>query len=153
MIWSGHQMIWYGTLAQAMKAIHASCDINQLLKCVVSRLRIIAKAGNLSYISTIMSYFFEVGEMRDQKEFADIMRLNFTKKEQRKIMTYAEQLRFEGKAEGRVEGRVEGRTEATRDMAIKLLQRNSAPDVVASVTDLSLAKILKLKKKIAVRKK
>jgi len=136
-----NQMIWYGTLAQAMKAIHASCDINQLLKCVVLRLRIIAKAGNLSYISTIMSYFFEVGEMRDQKEFADIMRLNFTKKEQRKIMTYAEQLRFEG------------RTEATRDMAIKLLQRNSAPDVVASVTDLSLAKILKLKKKITARKK
>jgi len=91
--------------------------------------------------------------MHDQKEFNNIMKRNFTKKERQKIMTYAGQLRFEGKAEGKAEGKVEGRTEATRNVAIKLLQRNSEPDVVASITELPLAQVLELKKKIKSRTK
>ena len=46
-----NQLIWYGTLAKAMKAFHESRDINQLLKCVISGLCIIAKHRNLSYIN------------------------------------------------------------------------------------------------------
>lgn len=79
--------------------------------------------------------------MRDQKEFNEIMKRNFTKKEEQKIMTYAEQLRFEGKAEGKAE--------TTRNVAIRLLQQNLNPRVIAKGTNLSLAKVLELKKKIA----
>jgi len=152
-----NRLIWYGTLAQAMKAIHESRDINQLLKWVISKLCVIAKHNNLSYISAIVTYFSEVGEMRDQKEFNNIMKRNFTKKERQKIMTYAEQLRFEGMAEGitkgRTEGRTEGKTEATKNVAIRLLQRDSSPDVIAEITELPLAQVLELKKKIGSRKK
>lgn len=151
-----NQFLWYGTLAQAMKSVHEYSDINQMLKCVIPKLSIIAKFGNFSYISTIVTYFFETGEMRDQKEFNEIMKRNFTKKETRKIMTYAEQLRFEGRAEGILAGREQGvlvgKTETARSIAIKLLQRESEPVTIASITELPLAQILDLKKKIKSRK-
>ena len=77
------------------------------------------------------------------------MKRNFTKKEQRKIMTYAEQLRFEGRSEGRSEGR----TEATMDVAMRLLQQDLDPKTIAKGTALPLAKVLDLKRKIAAHRK
>jgi len=141
--------LWYGTLAEVMRSVHGVEDINLMLSHVISRLSTIAKLGNLSYISKVMTYFFEVGEMRDRKEFNKIMKHNFTKKVESKIMTYAEQLRVEG----RVEGRSEGKMEATRNVAIRLLQRDSKPEVVASITELPLAQVLKLKKEVLTRGK
>jgi hypothetical protein len=52
-----------------MKDAHICHDINQLVRRIIPKLRTIAKIGNLSYIATIITYFFEVGEMPNKKEF------------------------------------------------------------------------------------
>ena len=61
-------------------------------------------------------------------------------------MTFAEQLRAEGREEGRVEGLEEGADIEKTNMVIKCLKEGAAIDFIAKVTDLSVEQITAIAK-------
>ena len=132
--------MWYGAMAKAMKYIHKyQKDIISLVERIMPELQKIENAGKINYVFTTIKYFFEVGEAPNQDKFRDVIQRGLTKSGD-KIMTFAEQLRFEGYQKG---------VNSTKsEVAVNLLQQNLDVKIVAESTNLPIAQILELKKKI-----
>jgi len=81
--------LWLGVLARTMKHIYEK-DILPYLKDMLEELKVIEKQGGMSYIYTILSYLVKAGEVKDQTEFVNTIKIGLSETAGEKIMTIAE---------------------------------------------------------------
>ncbi len=110
-------------------------------KSVLSELKTIEKNGDWDYIYNIVAYLFEAGEVKDQEDFVETIKIGLSVNED-KIMTLAERYRAKGEAEGIEKGIEKGREE----IALKMLFEAVDIKQVSLFTDIPVEKLKALKK-------
>lgn len=93
---------WVGVMEFALKHIFAR-DIMPYLQDITELLHYIAQSGGRDYISLVLQYILERGELKDQQAFFDLINTRISPEVGEKVMSLAEQLKAEGKAEGKLE--------------------------------------------------
>jgi predicted transposase/invertase (TIGR01784 family) len=136
------EYLWYGVLAKTMKNIFAS-DINNFLQLTVSELKTIENHGDLDYIYIVISYIFETSEIKDFEKFRKIIKNGLSEKGEEKIMSFAEQLRNEGRNEGFREGA--GEMQNKMLAAAQCIKQNKSATEIAKITGLPTDVIENLK--------
>ena len=134
-----------GVLSLALKHSRDK-DLTDLIYQIAKRLAVIDtyEQVELEFIKRLMFYLFNTKGNIDKP----ILMAKFERIDSPiggKVMTFAEQLRAEGREEGRAEGRAEGREEGAdiekTNMVIKCLKEGAAIDFIAKVTELSVKRI------------
>ena len=108
-------------------------DLLHFIHEIIENLRSLYKSGCRNFVSIVLQYAMERGEIGDHKAFYELVTARISINEGGNIMTLGERLRAEGRTEGRYEGKLE---DATR-----LLARGADPTFVAEITGLPLKKI------------
>ena len=101
----------------------------------------------LQFLKTLLNYLFGVGNTNNVKHFIE-QSWRLPKPVRGELMTIAEQLKAMGHEEGLEKGHKEGALESRRDIAIQSLKANLAPELVAQITRMDLADVLKLKSQL-----
>ena len=167
------EFLRYGVMARTMKHIYEK-NFLATLRNLISDLRTIEDFGEMGYIYAILSYIVYVGEVRDQqefKEFVKIIETGLTKVSRGDIMTIAEQFRQEGVQEGMREGYnkcmvlaeqwkqeclkegiekgiEKGKKEAVEAIALRLFSQGLDFEQIASATGLTPEQIESIKSKV-----
>jgi predicted transposase/invertase (TIGR01784 family) len=114
-------------------------DILPIIKGSIQLLQELAHSGDKGYIRTIFYYLLSTGEVVDKAALAETLHNHLPPEVEETVMTFADQLRAEGRQEGRQTGWQEGRQEFAQEMAIKLLTKKAMPvEEVAALTGLPL---------------
>lgn len=98
------------------------------------------------YITIVLQYILERGEINDPNEFFRIIDTQISPEVGEDIMSLASQLKKEGLEEGRKEGRQVGRQEERIELARRMLEEGSSSAFVIKVTGLSVEQIKELQK-------
>src|SRR5207253_4034154 len=101
---------WVGVMEFVLKHIFAR-DVLPYLQDIAELLRRITQAGGENYVSIVLQYALERGELRNKQAFFALINTQISPEVGEKVMTLAEQLIQEGRQEGRQEGHQEGRQE------------------------------------------
>lgn len=159
------RFLYSGMLARLMKHIFEE-DFLPIFENVAIDLRYLENKGEFGYIYTIFSYIFEAGRINDLNKFRKVVRAELPMINEEKIMTLAEICRQEGKQlglkeglqkglqDGKQQGLQEGLQKGKHDalqsimVAIELIKQNFSIKEIARSTNLSVAEIEKIKKKI-----
>jgi recombination-promoting nuclease RpnB len=112
-------------------------DLLTYILDIADNLKSLYEAGNSHFVSIVLQYAMERGEIGEHKAFSELVYSRISAYEGGKIMTLGEQLR----AEGRIEGRTEGHFEEKLQVALRALAVGAEPSFVAEITGLSLEKI------------
>ena len=94
----------------------------------------------LQFIEMVAAYLLSVGQITNKQQFRDKV-TKLPTPMRGKIMTYAEEMRAEGKQEGKLEGEIKGK----EDVAVNLLKLNLNESIIAESTNLSGERIRELK--------
>lgn len=166
--------LFYGVFAYVMKHIYEK-DFLPVLKNILDDIKSIENQCGLDYISTILTYILEAGEI-DKRHFVDTVKTSLSTIDEEKIMTLAEQFRQEGYQKGKAEGFTvaeqfrqdglqeglqkglqeglqeglqkgmqEGKAEAFSTVAMRLLSQGLDIEQIATATGLTPEKIKLLK--------
>jgi predicted transposase/invertase (TIGR01784 family) len=120
---------WVGVMEFVLKHIYAR-DVLPYLHDIAELLRRIARSGGSDYVSIVLQYALERGELRNKEAFFDLINTQISSEVGEKVMTLAEQLKAEGIAEGLQKGKFE--------VARRLLAEGSEATFIAKITGISL---------------
>ena len=98
----------------------------------------------LQFSERVAAYLYSVGKITDKQAFKRSID-KLPNPIRGKIMTFAEEMKIEGRVEGLVKGRVEGRVERTEEVAVNGLKQGLLPKLISQLTGLSLERIAQLK--------
>ena len=121
-------------------------DIMPYLRDIAELMHNIDQSGGRDYISIVLQYILERGELRDKRAFFELINKEISPDVGEKIMSLAEQL----KAEGSVEGQVEEIQKNKIEIAERLLARKTELAFIAEITGLSLEEIKDIHSKEAL---
>jgi predicted transposase/invertase (TIGR01784 family) len=133
---------WAGVMELALKHIFAR-DIMPYLYDMAEILHHIDRSGGGDYVSVILQYLLERGELKNKQAFFELINVKISPEVGDKVMTLAEQL----KEEGRLQGKLEGKTEGIVEIAESLLAEKVELAFIQKITGLSLAKLKEIQKK------
>jgi predicted transposase/invertase (TIGR01784 family) len=123
---------WVGVMEFVLKHIFAR-DVLPYLQDIAELLRRIAQSGGRDYVSIVLQYALERGELRNKQAFFDLINTQISSEVGEKIMTLAEQLIDEGMAKGLQKGKLE--------VAERLLSEGVELTFVAKMTGISLDRV------------
>lgn len=108
-----------------------------------------AQANGLSdsLVGTALFYIINIRETNETRPLIEKIKQQIPNYEET-IMTYAEELRLEGKKEGKKEGEQKGKQEAATEIAKQLLKSGVSEDIIATATHLSKDELAKLKRSV-----
>ncbi len=124
------QHAWVGVMEFVLKHIFAR-DILPFLQDIAEILRSIACSGGRDFVSIVLQYALERGELKNKPAFFELINTQISSEVGEKVMTLAEQLRAEGVQQGKIE------------VAERLLAKGEKAAYVTEITGLSLDKLLK----------
>jgi predicted transposase/invertase (TIGR01784 family) len=137
----------YNTMAKIMKYIHKyKNNVHILLKKIKFDLKRVAKIDEMDYIYTTLTYFAEYGNTPNKNQFIKTIKTELANIDEEKIMTIADQFRAEGYTRGIQKGLTKGIQKGKLEVAKKLLKIYIPIEQIANATELSVRKILELKK-------
>lgn len=168
------QHTWTGVMEMALKHIYAR-DILPHLRDMMKLFRRLEQSGGRDFVEIVLEYMLSRGELSSKKEFFNLLNTELTPSTGGNLMTFAEQMREEGrqevraetqafveqlKAEVRQEARAEvrtfgeqlkeeGRQEVKLEVAKHLLSEGAQSVFISKITGLPLAKIEKLQETAA----
>lgn len=132
-------------------------DVEELLeiidKAVAYLLELDDKQTGMDYFETFMRYIFSAVRNLTREDVDEIMKkVETTYPEGSElVMTLADILREEGKEEGKEEGIkkgiVKGKKEGVKEVALEMLKKGFADEMVAEITQLDVKEIKKLEEK------
>lgn len=131
------QHAWSGIMEFALKHIFAR-DIMPHLRDIAEIMKRVDQSGGSDYIAIVLQYFLERGELNDKDAFFKLIDTRISHGVGEKIMSLAEQLRYEGKLEGKLEEKIE--------TAKSMLADGIDPAFVAKHTKLPIETIKALQK-------
>jgi len=135
------QHAWVGVTEFVLKHIFAR-DVLPYLQDIAELLRRIAHSGGRDYVSIVLQYALERGELRDKQAFFELINTQISPEVGDKIITLAEQLIDEGMTKGLQEGLQKGLQEGHQkgklEVAQRLLSEGIELTFVAKMTGLSL---------------
>jgi hypothetical protein len=136
-------LLWYGTFTRVMRDIHDyRQNIALLCEKYIPELRRIEKFSNLRYIHSTLRYVSCIGNVPNRKKFNKTIG-NIFQTEEKKIMTFAQQL-FD---EGRQDGMEKGIEKKQIEIVLRMLKYGYKTSDIATLTDLSKEQIAKLQRK------
>jgi len=123
---------WVGVTEFILKHIF-SRDVLPYLQDIAELLRRIVQSGGRDYVSIVLQYALERGELRNKQAFFELINTQISSEVGEKIMTLAEQLIDEGKHKGKLEGKLE--------VAERLLSEGIEIAFVAKMTGIPLERL------------
>ncbi len=126
---------WVGVMEFVLKHIYAR-DVLPYLQDIAELLRRIAQSGGRDYVSIVLQYALERGELKNKQAFFELINTQISSEVGEKVMTLAEQLIDEGMTKGRQEGKLE--------VAERLLSEGIELTFVAKMTGLPLERLKSL---------
>lgn len=123
---------WVGVMEFVLKHIFAR-DVLPYLQDIAELLRWIAQSGGRDYVSIVLQYALERGELKNKQAFFELINTQISSEVGEKIMTLAEQLIDEGMAKGLQKGKLE--------VAERLLSEGIELTFVAKMTGISLERL------------
>jgi predicted transposase/invertase (TIGR01784 family) len=133
------QHAWAGAMEFALKHIFAR-DFLPYLQNIAQLLREIDQSGGREYISVMLQYVLERGDLKDKPAFFELINQKISPEIGDEVMTLAERIRIEGKLEGIAEGELKGKAE----VAQSLLASGAELAFIAKITGLSLDQLREL---------
>ena len=112
-------------------------DVLPYLQDIAELLHRIAQSGGRDYVSIVLQYALERGELRNKRAFFELINTQISSEVGEKIMTLAEQLIDEGMAKGLQQGLQKGKFE----VAERLLSEGVELTFVAKMTGISLERL------------
>jgi|SRR5690625_675154 len=122
-------------------------DVKELLETIDKALQYLQelddKQTGIEYFETFMRYIFSVAKNLSREDIDEIIGKieNIYPEGSELVMTLADILREEGKEEGKKEGKKEG----IKEVALEMLRKGFAVELVAEVTHMDVKEIRKLK--------
>jgi predicted transposase/invertase (TIGR01784 family) len=115
-------------------------------------LRHIDRAGGRDYVSIVLQYVLERGEMSDKQAFFRLIKTQVSPEVGEKVMSLAEQLVAEGVQKGMQKGIQKGIQQGMQqgveqrniEIAMRLLEEGVEVEFIAKITELPLFKIREL---------
>ena len=131
-----------GLLVLALKHGRYDQEVSEILLLIARTLMTIDMSDEcrLQFIDRVVLYLLSVGRIENKQQFKQNI-IKLPNLMRGKIMTFAEEMKIEGRAEGRAEGKNEGKTE----VAMNLIKLNLSHAIIAESTGLSLERIAELK--------
>ncbi|MEQ1790244.1 MAG: Rpn family recombination-promoting nuclease/putative transposase [Rickettsiales bacterium] len=155
------QHAWAGVMEFILKHIFAR-DVLPYLQDIAGFLKKITQSGGHDYVSIVLQYALERGELKDKRAFFDLINTKISSEVGEKIMTLAEQIKAEGIAEGIqkgiqkgitegvqkgiTEGVQMGKFEAKLEVAERLFKEGVELIFVSKITGISLERLTVLQK-------
>ena len=134
--------IFVGLMLYFFQKIHEP-DILPHIKHASSILFKISKK-DFSYVIDVLQYILYKGESDNPEEVVSLIKESLSKNQGEDTMTLAEQLIQKGMEKGRTSGIQEGMEKGKLEIAKRMLEIGQKPDLIASVTGLSLSEINRL---------
>lgn len=127
----------------ALKHIFAR-DVLPYIQDMATILRRIDEAGGREYVSIVLQYVLERGEMNDKEAFNRLIKTQVSPEVGEKVMSLGEQLYAEGIQKGIQKGMQKGVQQRNIEIAERLLKEGVEPAFIAKITELPLFKIKEL---------
>ena len=125
---------WLGVMELTLKHIFTR-DMMPYIRDIIELLKRLEKTNGKNFVEIVLTYILDRGEM-NKDEFLGLVKAELSPEVGEKFMTVAEQLKAQGKAEG------------AHKVALNLLAKNYAIELVAEVTELNLDEVRLLKEQI-----
>lgn len=138
---------WVGVTEFVLKHIFAR-DVLPYLEEIAELLGRIAQSGGRDYVSIVLQYALERGELKNKKAFFELINTQVSSEVGEKMMTLAEQLIEEGMIKGIQEGVQKGKFEGKLEVAKRLLIEGTEIAFIAKITGISLEKLEVLNQEI-----
>lgn len=137
------QYVFHGVIIKMMQHIYDADILPVMEQEVVPMLRNLVSSLGSDFVNTVIYYAMEAGEISDKEKFVNVLNTGLSKEFGEKAMTFAQQI----KQEGRQEGIQIGEHKALESVAKKLLQLGEPMDTIVEATGLSTETIKKLLQK------
>jgi predicted transposase/invertase (TIGR01784 family) len=137
------QHLWYGTAARLMKYIFAE-NISPHFKAMIEEIKIIERAGEISYIKAMISYVAAVADGKGMVEFKKVLEENLSVESKEGFMTFAEAFIQQGVQQGMQHGMMESK----REMAIRMIKTKLDKELIAEITGFSMLEVNELEKQM-----
>lgn len=135
----------YNLMMQSMKNIYAK-DLLPFIKKIIKNIKMLETGGEIAYINKLLFYFFEAGNISNEKVFEKFVSSELSKTDGESAMTPAELYRRKGKKEGRREGKREGERLTELRIAKNLFRQGVDLSLIAKATGLSSTELSSLKR-------
>ena len=138
------QRVWLGILELSMKHIFKR-DILLYIKNMLPLFKQAEDLNGSGYVQTALTYLAKTGEVKDPKEFLEVIQAGLSPDKRGNMATIAQYLEAKGREEGMQQGMEKGiekgEIRATKAIARKLLRDGLSLEAVSRATDLSIEEL------------